>query len=253
MTIVAASQLLISPAALTISAGNTYQFGATGGVAPYTFSLFTGAGSVTSEGLYTAPSSPSTDIVRVTDSVNSTSDATLTVVSSGPLAISPTTASVPEGGTVTFAGSGGTPSYIFTIVVGGSGSIGAYSGTYTASGSVGTAAATIRLADSLGASVTATVDVVPAAPSGLTAIPTANHQTVNLAWINHTADSMTVIEIERKVGSSGSFALLHTTSGASETAYADTTVSPGILYVYRVRTTDGTLASPFSNEAFTVP
>ncbi len=250
VTIVAASQLIISPATLTISTGNTYQFGATGGVLPHTFSRISGAGNMSAGGLYTAPGSSSVDIVRVTDGAGSTSDATVNVVAGGPLAINPTSAPVPEGGTVTFAGSGGTPSYVFTIVSG-TGSIGAYSGTYTANGAVGAAAATVKLTDSAAASVTASVDVVPAAPSNLSVVNgSALH--LNLSWTNNTVDAGAVVQIERKTGGAGSYDVLATVP-SGQTTYVDgngTPLSPNTVYVYRVRAVDGSLRSPYSNESF---
>lgn len=251
VTIVAASQLVISPSTLTIAVGNTYQFGATGGVPPYTFSLFSGGASVSSDGLYTASGSSSTATLRVTDAVNATSDATVTVVSGGPLAISPASAAVPEGGTVTFAGSGGSPAYVFSLT--GAGSVGVYSGTYTASGPVGANTATIKMSDTLAASVTATIDIVPAAPTALTATGAGPH-TINLAWTNNTASANAVV-VERKLASGGSYAVIATLASSANT-YSDTDSAkpPNTLYVYRVRATasSGTLVSPYSNEAYGV-
>ncbi len=252
VTVVAASQLVISPSTLTISAGNTYQFGASGGVVPYIFTLFSGAGSVNGGGLYTAAAVSSTDIVRVTDNVGSTSDAAISVVSAGPLAISPTSAAVPEGGTITFAGSGGSPSYIFSVSAG-TGSIGAYSGTYTATGSVGASAATVKISDATSFSVTATVDVVPAAPSSLVATAVGTHE-IDLTWTNNSSAAGGVV-IERKEGSNGTYGIV-TTVGPAVNSYQDNPSSPALspktLYVYRVRAVAGPLDSPYSNEAFDV-
>ncbi|HUX21978.1 MAG TPA: fibronectin type III domain-containing protein [Spirochaetia bacterium] len=250
VTIVAASQLVISPITLTTSVDTPYQFGATGGVPPYLFSKFTGAGDMSTGGLYTAPGGPSTDIVRVTDSAFAVSDATVTVVSGGALAISPTTASIPEGGTLTFSGSGGSPSYTFSIASG-SGSIGASSGTYTATGSVGASAATVKLTDSSSATATATVSVVPAAPSNLGVANGASLHLV-LTWTNKTADPSAEIQIERKVGSAGTYSPL-TTLPASTSSFTDgngSPLSPNTLYIYRIRAVDGGLSSAYSNEGF---
>ncbi len=95
VTIVAASQLIISPLAVTIAVNRSYQFSAIGGVPPYTYRLYPSAVPVPS-GLYQAPSTATTTTVRVTDGVGSISDATVTVVAGGPLAISPTTLRFPK-------------------------------------------------------------------------------------------------------------------------------------------------------------
>lgn len=249
VTVVAATRLVISPPVLTIAVGNTYRFGATGGVPPYSFSLYSGGASVSPGGLYTAPGASSTATVRVTDSANETSDAIVSVVPGGLLAISPASAAVPEGGTVAFTGSGGTPAYTFTVS--GAGSIGVYSGIFTATGAVATAAATVKMTDSASLSVSATVDIVPAAPSGLTATGAGPH-TIELAWTNNTASAETVI-VERRPASGGSYSAIATLS-PSETTYSDTnpTNPPNTLYVYRIRATagSGALLSPYSNEAY---
>lgn len=73
--------LQISPTTATKAPGATQQFTASGGKAPYTWSLPTNAsgGSVNASGLYTAGNAVGSDVVRVTDALGATADATVTV------------------------------------------------------------------------------------------------------------------------------------------------------------------------------
>lgn len=82
VTVVAA--LAISPAAPSLVVNSTQVFSASGGLAPYTYSLPAGSGSLVSA-TYTAPSATGSATVRVTDSLGSSSDATITITT-GPAA-----------------------------------------------------------------------------------------------------------------------------------------------------------------------
>lgn len=76
----------ISPAAPFVNSGSTLQFSASGGTAPYTFTLAVNnsGGSITPGGLYTAgPTKAVIDTVRVTDSFNNNSE--IQVHIKGPL------------------------------------------------------------------------------------------------------------------------------------------------------------------------
>jgi hypothetical protein len=79
----ASSTLHISPISTTLNTGQSQTFGATGGTAPYTFSIATNrsGGSINaSTGAYIAGSTGGvTDIVRVIDNTGTTTDATVTV------------------------------------------------------------------------------------------------------------------------------------------------------------------------------
>jgi hypothetical protein len=72
--------LAISPSSSTVSSNGTIQFSASGGVPPYTFSILSGVGSINSSGLYTAPATPGTTYILVTDKQGSTAKATVTNV-----------------------------------------------------------------------------------------------------------------------------------------------------------------------------
>ena len=73
------SPLRISPAEVTVPVLNTIKFSATGGTAPYTFSVFSGNGSV-SGSTYTAPSTIGTAVVNVKDAAGTQLAALITIV-----------------------------------------------------------------------------------------------------------------------------------------------------------------------------
>ncbi|NJM16738.1 MAG: carbohydrate-binding protein, partial [Bacteroidales bacterium] len=73
---------------------------------------------------------------------------------------------------------------------------------------------------------------VPAAPSALGATATSSTQ-INIAWIDNS-NNETGFKIERKTGSSGTFAEI-ATAGAGVSAYSNTGLSASTTYYYRVR------------------
>ena len=85
----------------------------------------------------------------------------------------------------------------------------------------------------------------PAAPSNL--IPTAvSSSQINLAWADNSNDE-TGFVIERAVGG-GAWGPLATV-GANVTGYANTGLSPGTPYQYRVKAINGAGESGYSNTA----
>jgi len=147
--------LAISPTSKTMVANATQTFTATGGVAPYTYSLQSGTGSINSTtGVYTAPTTIGSAVVLVTDSLGNSSTSTITI--NNNLTISPTTAVLVVSNTNTFSAAGGVPPYTFSIQSGG-GTINASSGLYTAPLSAGSAV--IRVADSAAHTATAAVTI----------------------------------------------------------------------------------------------
>ena len=157
----------IIPNAASIALSGTITFGATGGTPPYVFSavsLLGGTGENFNAGTatYTAPSDAvGTVTIRVTDNAAATSDATITVSSAYPLAVSPSSATIGYGSSLTFSASGGVPPYTFSTVslIGGTGeSFNAGTGTYTApSDAAGNA--TIRVTDGEGTTDDAVITV----------------------------------------------------------------------------------------------
>jgi hypothetical protein len=118
-TISVGAGLSISPANPSIAPNDSISFvphdGSTLG---YQFSLATGAhGTITAAGAYSASATANvSDTVQLTDSLGNTATTTVHV---GPgVSISPSSATIPPGGTITLTAAGGNGSYTFTIVGG---------------------------------------------------------------------------------------------------------------------------------------
>lgn len=151
-----APTLSISPTFQVLYTRDSFSFSASGGNAPYTFSLVSGVGSISSDGAYSAPTSPGSAVVRVTDSGGVSMSANIIVLTR--IAISPVAVTVVIGGSATFTASSGTAPYVFSVV-GGGGSVNAATGAYTAPGVPGTAV--VRVTDAKGAMTDAIVTVNP--------------------------------------------------------------------------------------------
>jgi hypothetical protein len=164
--------LTISPTSVSLTEGEAYSFSTSGGSGSYTYSVMpdgtTSTGTVTSAGYYVAPSGwTGTTYLIVADTEGNQNYATVTVTSSSSgtstgttgsnIQLSPSSITVAEGGTVSFAASGGYGSYTYTID-GGTGSINSSTGLYTAaSGATGTTY--ILVTDSDGDQAIATVTI----------------------------------------------------------------------------------------------
>lgn len=147
--------VVITPNAITVAAENTVAFTASGGSGSYSYSIFSGSGSVLSTtGNYTAPLSAGSAVVRVIDGQGQYADALITI--NNALQISPTNQSLGINTTQAFSTTGGVPPITFSIVSG-VGAINASSGVYTAPGVAGTA--TLRATDALSNISNATVSV----------------------------------------------------------------------------------------------
>lgn len=150
--------LALSVAEISLYAGGTYALSATGGVPPYQYSVSQGSGTIdASSGLYTAPAQPGTETVRVTDLVDSTSEATVHVLAPISFTISPSSVTLGVGTSITFTAAGGVPPIVFSIVSG-SGTVDAGTGLYTAPAAPGTEL--VRATDAQGAQADATVSAV---------------------------------------------------------------------------------------------
>lgn len=254
VTVVTPSELTIKPETVTVQTEGTYLFSGVGGVTPYTFTLGSSqsGGSISADGSYTAGGSTGTDTVVLTDGANNQVFASVTVVSGGPLGISPTNPVVAESATVNFSGYGGSPGYTFSLAAG-SGTILATLGTYTAPAQVGTDLATVRIADSADpqATVTTLVTVVPATPTNLAADGTfGTTNEIRLTW-NDNSSSEDGYRIERKLNGE-TFSQIATVP-ADSTDFIDDNCLPTKLYIYRISAfTTGAdpLESGYSNEAY---
>ncbi len=91
-----------------------------------------------------------------------------------------------------------------------------------------------------------TLDVAPAAPSGLAATAVSSSQ-INLSWTDN-ATNETGFKIERKTGAGGTYAEIATV-GAGITTYSDTGLTEETTYFYRVRATNAVGDSAYSNES----
>ena len=150
--------LAISPASQQMAINNTFTFTGSAGVSPYTYSIFSGIGSVNANsGLYTAPGSTGTAQVRVTDSLGNTANATVTV--NPALALNPASKTLAVGNSFTFGATGGSLAYAYSLLSGG-GVMNPATGNYTAPGTSGTA--TVQVMDSLGNASSGTVTINPA-------------------------------------------------------------------------------------------
>ena len=87
---------------------------------------------------------------------------------------------------------------------------------------------------------------VPAAPVSLAAGAASSSQ-INLTWADNSSNE-TGFKIERKTGSGGTYSQVATV-GAGVTSYNDSGLSEATNYYYRVRATNGSGDSAYSNEA----
>ncbi len=157
MAFVERQVLAISPSSRVLYVNETFTFSTTGGAPPFSFSVVSGSGSINSTtGEYTAPASPDTAVVRVTDSIGGTSDANVTIYSGVALSLSPSSKILYVNDTFTFSASNGTTPYTYSVVSGG-GSINSTTGEYTAPASPDTAV--VRVTDALGAIREANVEI----------------------------------------------------------------------------------------------
>lgn len=137
--------LAISPPKVTVPINGTVTFSATGGSAPYSYSVLPArAGAIDpSTGAYTAPTTQGTETVRVTDHKGDSADAVVTIAgNTGALSIQPSTVSINVGGSITFVATGGSGTYSFIMQTSASGppapTVNSATGMYTAGNSSAT-------------------------------------------------------------------------------------------------------------------
>ena len=148
------SALGFAPGATTADGGLTLALSGTGGHGPYTYSVVSGAGTVSaSTGLFTTPATAGSTVVQVADANGGTSQ--ISINNYAALGVTPPSLTVTAGAgqTMQFSGTGGSGGYTYTLVSGpGTPSP---TGIYTAVNTSGTA--TVQVTDSLGTSALATV------------------------------------------------------------------------------------------------
>lgn len=155
----------INPTSVSILAGGTMSFSASGGNGDYVFSVVSGSGTIDPvNGVYTAPGSEGTDIVIVTDSTNLSATATVSIVSIlDELEINPKVATLSPGSSITFVATGGVEPYTFSFETNNSGGTITAAGVYTAGTVTGVTDTIIVMdADSMVSVPAASVSVVGA-------------------------------------------------------------------------------------------
>ncbi|MGZ3775551.1 MAG: Lcl domain-containing protein [Pseudobdellovibrionaceae bacterium] len=151
-TVLVHEGLTISPFTKILAVNQVFSFTASGGVPPYTYTLTSGVGIVSSSGTYSAGGAGAA-VVRVTDKAGSTSEANIIVNSA--LSISPTSKTLAVNNSFTFSAAGGVPPYIYSVLSG-SGTVSS-SGDYKAPTTSTTAV--VRVTDSASNTADATVTV----------------------------------------------------------------------------------------------
>ncbi len=178
-TVTITNILTISPAttaAVVISVVDTKSFTTTGGVPPYTYSVFSGTGSITSPGGVYTPSSPGSITIRVTDNIGSVSDSVITV--NPALTLSPTTSYVVTSTTNNLTAAGGVPGYTYAITSvnpASTASVIDAAGAFTSGSTTG--AVTVQVTDTAGHTATSTVTIYNALIMSPTAVTLAINST----------------------------------------------------------------------------
>jgi len=90
------------------------------------------------------------------------------------------------------------------------------------------------------------VATIPGTPTNLTAFAVSSNQ-IALSWSPTSGGTNVAYHIERKLGTSGTYALVAMVQQAA--SYVDAGLSSGALYVYRVKAVNLAGASDYSNEA----
>lgn len=148
--------LTISPTTITVGAGTTSTFAASGGRTPYTFSIISGGGAIDSaNGRYTAPSMSGAASVKVLDAAGSSAQSTITINPALQMYPGQITMTAGSGQRYRFAARDGVPPYSYSVT--GPGSIDS-TGLYIAGPTSGLAKVQAR--DGQGTVLTATVESI---------------------------------------------------------------------------------------------
>jgi len=227
----------IAPGSTSLPTGGTQQFTATvTGSSNTAVTWSATGGTVSSSGLYSAPSATGTYAVTVTSVADSTKSASATVtVSAVAVSIAPGSASLPTGGTQQFTATvtGSSNTAVTWSATGGTISA---SGLYTAPATAGTYTVTASSSANTSASASATVTV--SAPV---------QHTVTLTW---AASSSTVsgYNVYRGTVSGGPYTQINTALDAS-LSYVDDAVVSGDTYYYVVTSVSSSgVESAFSSQ-----
>jgi hypothetical protein len=236
--------LTLTPNATSLTTNGSLQFRATVSGTSNTAVIWSAIlGTITSSGMYTAPSTPGTDTVTATSAADSTKSASATVTVTAPatvsVSVSPASAALVTGGrqqfTATVSGTSNT-SVTWTATGGTISSAGLYTAPATAGSYTATA--------------TSVADTTKSASASISVAVAIQHQ-VTLSW---TASSSPVMgyNVYRGAQAGGPYTLLN--AGVVTTdAFVDATVVSGLTYFYVVTAVNNAgVESVFSNEVAAV-
>jgi hypothetical protein len=156
LKVIVNSELVLLPMNFQVTVDGTKKLTPLGGVAPYTYSVLSGGGSVSATGTYTAPNQSGNAVIQIKDARNNTALSNVLIGES--LVISPLTKNVLNGESISFSATGGIPPYTYSVV-GGVGSINPATGAYVSPNLA--AIETVRVEDSAGNRSDSTVTVIP--------------------------------------------------------------------------------------------
>jgi hypothetical protein len=229
----------VSPTTASLQTGGQQQFSAyLSGTSNTAVTWSASGGTVTTNGLYGAPSAAGTYTVTAVSAADSTKSASAIVTVSAPqpisVSISPTTVAMPEKWTQQFSASvsGSANTSVTWAIAKGTGTI-SQSGVYTAPQAVETDVVTVTSQADNTKSASATITV--AAPHKVT-----------LTWAASSTSGVSY-NVYRGTISGGPYALL--ASGVASTSYTDTNVQSGTTYYYVTKAVDSSGQSAYSNEA----
>jgi uncharacterized delta-60 repeat protein len=150
------STLAITPTSLTLAANNTFTFSASGGSAPYQYSLISGGGTITAAGKYTAPATADSTVIKVTDALANFQTVNIQINSS--LSLTSNLTQIGTNSSYTFTATGGVGPFTYSVLSTSGGTIGALSGVYTAP--ILTGKTSIQVVDQLNNRATYSFDIV---------------------------------------------------------------------------------------------
>jgi hypothetical protein len=233
----------LSPTSASLQGGGQQQFTAyVSGTSNTAVNWSASGGTITSGGLYTAPSTAGTYTVKAVSAADPTKSASASVgVSSQTvsISISPTSTALPEMWQQQFAAtiSGSTNTGVTWAVTQGKGTI-TQGGLYTAPQAVETDIVT----------VVSQADTTKAASATITV--SAPHS-VSLSWSASTSSGVSYYNVYRGTISGGPYSLLR--SGVTSASYTDSNVQSGKTYYYVTTAVDSAGAeSVYSNQATAV-
>ena len=236
--------VILSPTAASLQTGAQQQFSATvSGTTNTAVTWLASSGTITANGLYTAPAASGTYTVKAVSTADNTKSASALVVVNIPqpvaVTVSPANASVTQTGQLQFtaAVSGLSNQAVSWAVTRGNGTI-TQAGLYTAPKATETDIITATSQGDNTRSATASISVLPP-------------HSVSLNWDASVSTDVAFYRVYRGTVSGGPYSLL--TSNIKGTAYTDSSVQSGNTYYYVTAAVDTAgIESIFSNEMASV-